>query len=284
MKTALHSFSLRARFKQDPEFTVFRFLDEAAALGFGAVEIMSGAAGSPPDHIGPAEPPHLREVMRHAERAGVRVLCASTYNDFAFTPNEAWRLDNIAYVQRWCALAGDAGIPFLRLLTGYKPKDVPHTQLEALVRDGIRRCLPHAERHGVTLVLENHSAVFEDVDALLGLLDEIGHPNLVACPDPTNWDPTFFRDDATPAGRERVFASAARYAPRARHAHLKVKEVGADGRLAGWGDGLARLLQSYRDAGYDGHLAFELVGENPAPGPVLRAAREAVERTIATLP
>lgn len=276
MTPALHSWSFRERFSSDAKFDVFSFIDAAAGMGFGAVEIMAGKAGAPLDHAGPDDASHLRRVVQYAAERGVRVECFSTYNDFAFVKNEEWRLANIAYVQQWTRLAADAGVPQLRLLTGYRVPEVPVTQLEALVRDGIRQCVLVAEKARVQLALENHSSVILDPAAIAALLDEIGSPFLTACIDPTNWTPTFFKPGTSAADRAPALKGAALLAPRASHAHLKVAGVEPDGSLTGWGGDLVELLRIYRRAGYSGAIALESIASGDLTGP-LEPARRALQ-------
>lgn len=278
MFTALHTWSFRDRFKNDRSFDIFKALDLAAEMGFAGVEVMAGKAGSPPDDLGSDDPAHLRRVVAHAEKAGVRILSLSTYNDFAFVKNESWRLDNVRYVKKWLGIASDMGVPNIRMLTGYLLPEEPKDKLERLVLEGIRECVPYAEKAGVNMALENHSSVFMSADEILKLIDEVGSPRLTTCPDPTNWSRNFFSADCPADERENVFTSTAKLAPRATQSHLKVKGA-RDGKLIGWEDDLDRLIRIYRDAGYDGALAFESIADGDLIAP-LRDAKAIVDAAI----
>lgn len=280
MQVALHTWSLRDRFK-DPTFDLDQAIRLAADWGFAALEVMSGKAGSPAEHFGSEEPARLRRLAELARARGVPIVCVSTYNDFAFTPNEAWRLDNIAYVQRWLRIAQDLGVPNLRLLSGYYPGEQDRAAIDALVEAGIRECAAVAETTGVNMALENHSSVFFGAEEIVALIGRIGSPRLTTCPDPTNWvGPSFFEPDGPRQPREAMFASVARIAPLATQSHLKVAGVGPDGALVGWGGDLARLLRLYRDSGYDGCIAFESIAPGDLLAPLPRA-REIVAAAIA---
>lgn len=280
MFAAMHSWSFRERFKSKPGFTIFDCLDETAEMGFRGIEIMAGAAGSPAGDLGSDEPAHLEKVMQHAAKRGVKVLSLATYNDFAFVANEKWRLENIAYIKRWLGIAGTLGVPNIRMLTGYYNDKAPREKLEQLTRDGIRECVPFAEKAGVNMAIENHNSIFVEADEILGLIGELGTPRLTACPDPSNWaGKEFWEPDCPREVREKVFTSAAKVAPKATQSHLKIKGAPAGGKLAGFGDELARLLRSYRKAGYDGGIAFESIGEGDLLAP-LPQAREVVEAAI----
>ena len=117
MKTGLHTWSFRERFKEDPEFDIFKMLNAAAEMGFTAIEIMTGKANMPPDHIGSEDPRHLEKVKDYAEKRGIEIACFATYNDFAYVTDEEWRLANIEYIKRWLRLTGEVGVPNIRMLT-----------------------------------------------------------------------------------------------------------------------------------------------------------------------
>jgi hypothetical protein len=280
MFAAMHSWSFRDRFAKDPAFTIFDCLDATAEMGFTGIEIMAGRAGAPAEHLGSDQPAHLEKVVRHAEKRGVKILSLATYNDFAFVANEEWRLANIAYIQRWLGIAGSMGVPNIRMLTGYYNDKAPRERLEQLTRDGIRDCVPHAEAAGVNMAIENHNSIFVEAGEILALIDEIGSPRLTACPDPSNWGgKEFWEAGCSDAVRERVFGNAAKLAGRATQSHLKIKGEPVNGKLAGFGDGLLRLLRSYQQAGYRGGMAFESIGEGDLLAPLVKA-REVVEAAI----
>ncbi len=281
MRAAVHSWSFQQRFSSDPAFAVRDFIAMVADLGFTGVELLTGMAGGDTGHLRTAEPREVEAIVRFAASRGVRVDSFSTYNDFAHVPNESWRLANIAYVQDWLALAGTCGVPNIRLLTGYHVRGTSQVRQQQMTLDAIRACAPHAERAGVNMALENHSSVFLEASDIVWLLDQVGSPRLTTCPDPTNWSAPFLAGTADAAERELVFRGTALIAPRATQSHLKIAGITADGHLQGFGaEGLARLIGIYRDAGYDGALAFEHVGTGDALAELARA-KVIVERAIA---
>ena len=284
MRTSVHSWSFQRRFQAEPAFTVRDMISQVADLGFTGVELLTGAAGGNTGHLKSDEPGEVESIVRFAERRDVRVDCLSTYNDFAFVPNEEWRLANIAYIQHWLAVAGSLGVTNIRMLTGYYVRGHGQLRLQDLVLAGIRACAPHAERAGVNMALENHSSVFLEADDICRLIDAVGSPRLTTCPDPTNWSPLVLTGTADEPERELMFRSVAAIARRATQSHLKIQGITPDGQLQGFGAaGLARLLGIYRDAGYDGALAFEHVGPGDALTE-LAIAKRIVEEAIARLP
>ncbi len=279
MEPALHSWSFRRRFEEDEDFDVFQALELTAEMGFGGIEIMSGKAGAPAGDFASDDLPYLEDVMAHAETLGVTVLSLATYNDFAYVKDENWRLENIEYVKKWLGIASELRVPNIRMLTGYYIEGEPRERLRELTLEGIKECAPVAEECGVNMALENHNSIFFSADEILWLIEEVGSERLTTCPDPSNWARGFLSGTASAEEREVVFESAARVAPLATQSHLKIAGVTDDGRLAGFGKELDRLVRIYRDAGYDGALAFESVAEGNLLG-VLRPARHIVQRAI----
>jgi L-ribulose-5-phosphate 3-epimerase len=284
MEPGLHSWSFRKRLEEDAAFDIFRELDATAEMGFRAIEIMSGKANSPPGDFASDDLPYLRRVLQHADSVGVRVTCLATYNDFAYVKDEAWRLANIAYIKDWLRIASDLGVPNIRMLTGYYVEGEDRARLDELTLAGIRECVPVAEECGVNMAVENHNSIFFTADEILALIAEVGSARLTTCPDPSNWARGFLTGEAGDEDRERVFEGAAKLAPLATQAHLKVRGVTGAGTLTGWGEDLERLIRIYRDAGYDGVIAFESVAEGDLLAPLAEARRivqEAIDRVAA---
>lgn len=279
MNVGVHTWSFREVYKNNPSFTIFDCLDKTAEMGFKHIEILTGKANMPPEHISGDTPAHLDRVMKHAEKRGITIDCLSTYNDFAYVADETWRLANIAYIKEWLGIAGRLGVPNIRMLTGYYNDKAPREELERLTREGIRECIPYAEKAGVNMAIENHNSIFFTADEIIALIKEMGTTRLTACPDPSNWGgKAFFEGDA--AAHEKVYKQAELLAPYATQAHLKVRGVNADGSIPGFGADLDRLIGFYHRAGYKGAVVFESVGEGDLLAPLVRA-RQTVEASIA---
>ncbi len=275
----MHSWSFRNKFKEDPNFTIEQALDITADLGFSAIEIMCGKANCGFDNFASDDIDYLKGVMDYAAKKNIDVLSLATYNDFAYTPDEEWRLANIAYIKHWLPLAGALSVPNIRMLTGYYQEGGDRKALEEMTVAGIKECIPYAEKAGVKMAIENHNSLFFEADELLALIDDLGSDCLTTCPDPSNWKAKeFFSDERTEEDREHVLASAAKLITKATQSHLKIKGV-ENGKLMGWGDDLDRLVGSYHAAGYDGALAFESIADGDLLEP-LAEAREIVEASI----
>ena len=274
---AMHSYSFRACFEKQPGFTIERALEMTAEMGFTGIEIMTGVAGKL-EHIGTDTLDGLTRLGKRAKELGVRIHCYSTYNDFAFVKNDTWRQQNVEYIQKWLKLAGDTGVPNIRMLTGYYAQGEDRSRLDKLVVEGIRRCVPVAEACGVNMAIENHSSVFEYGKEIMELIQQVGSTRLTTCPDPSNGFKGFFQADCPQSEREAVYANLRLMAPKATNSHLKIKGIGAGDTLTAWD--LDRLLGIYQAAGYNGPITFESIAEPDLLAP-LAPARVNVEKAIA---
>lgn len=277
MYTAIHTWSFRDKFKQEPTFNIRQALDISAEMGFTGMEIMTGKASMPPEHIGCDTAPALREVMQYAKKVGVRIHCYATYNDFAFVKNEEWRLANIEYIKTWLRLAGETGVPNIRMLTGYYAEGQDRAKLEDLTRKGIEECIPVAEKAGVNMAIENHNSIFFTGREIVDLIKSFGSKRLTACPDPSNGCNTFFEPTRSKTDEDGVFANLAVMAPKATDSHLKIRGIDANGGLLGWD--LDRLVKTYQQAGYDGPITFESIVDGDLLAP-LAQVRKLVDAAI----
>jgi sugar phosphate isomerase/epimerase len=278
MYVAIHSFSFRDWFKQDKSFDIFQAIDMAEQMGFGGMEIMTGGAGSPPSDVGTDTVGGLKKLVRYAEDHGIKVNSYAPYNDFSFVKNEEWRLANIEYIKKWLRLAGQTGVPNIRMLTGQQIPGEDPQRLAALVDAGIAECIPVAEEAGVNMAVENHNSIYMAGREIVDLIERLGSERLTTCPDPSNACSRFFAPDRTDAERDGVYANLEVMAPYATASHLKVKGLAADGSLACWD--LPRLLGIYRAAGFDGAITFESIAEGDLLGPMAEA-RRVLENAIA---
>ncbi len=275
MHCAIHSYSFRDMFKNDPGFTIGRALEMSAEMGFRSIEIMTGVAGKL-EHIGTDTLEGLTRLNRRAGELGIRVHCYSTYNDFAFVKNENWRRQNVEYIQKWLKLAGDSGVANIRMLTGYHIEGQDRAHLEGLVLSGIRECVPVAEKCGVNMAIENHSSVFASGAEIMDVIRKVGSSRLTTCPDPSNGY-KLFEPGCPQAEREAMYENLRLMAPKATNSHLKIKGVSAGGELIAWD--LPRVLRIYREAGYSGPITFESIAAPDLLAP-LSKARQIVENAI----
>ncbi len=145
---------------------VERVIEDAARLGFDGVEILHR-------QMTDESPAYANRLKQLAFRSGVDLVMLSIHQDFV-TPQAAERQKDIDHTIKCLKLAGQLGIPCIRLnsgrwntiasfddlmkVKGEEPPIQGHTEQDAFawVIESIQKCLPVAEREGVAMMLENH--------------------------------------------------------------------------------------------------------------------------------
>jgi sugar phosphate isomerase/epimerase len=141
----------------------------------------------------------LREVSswpaarREVEQAGMTVpmLCCSP--DFTH-PDADFRLRQVESEMEWIDMAAELGAKFCRVLSGQRRPEVSRVDGIRYAAECIEACLPHAERAGVTLVIENHykdnywqyPEFAQRMDVFCELVDRIDSPHFGVNYDPSN--------------------------------------------------------------------------------------------------
>lgn len=131
--------------------TLEQWIDMAATLGVDGLELYPG-------FLRTVEPEYLESIRAHIARQGMVVPMYCYSPDFTH-PDPAWRA---AEVERQLAAIdvlaafGAPGRRTCRVLSGQRRPEVTRRQGIAWTRECIQACVPHAERRGVVLAMENH--------------------------------------------------------------------------------------------------------------------------------
>jgi sugar phosphate isomerase/epimerase len=155
-------------------------------MGFDGVEIlhmqMEGESND-----------YLQNLKRRAILNGVDLCCLSIHQGFV-SPDAAKRQTNIDHTIKCIELAYSLGIPMMRLNTGrwgtiasfdelmanrgMEPFLTGYTDEDAFkwVIDAIEKCLPTAQKCGVTLALENHWGLARTPEGLLRIVNTVNSP------------------------------------------------------------------------------------------------------------
>jgi sugar phosphate isomerase/epimerase len=161
------------------------FLQQAAALGYAAVEI-----GGKRPHLSPLDYTNdesLAELRETARAAGVEIATIAGYTDFtagrhaAEVPFVEMQLSYVAALAR-IARALDAKI--VRVFSGYSPETADYQSDWARCVTALREAAELTADFGVVLGLQNHHDVGVSVEGFEELLDDVDHPNLKAMFDP----------------------------------------------------------------------------------------------------
>jgi L-ribulose-5-phosphate 3-epimerase len=208
------------RFKDDSKLSIEKCIDEAARMGFDAVEIL---------HIQMEneDAACLQRLKQQAFVNGLSLCGLSTHQGFV-SPDAEKRQKNIDHTIHVIELAYQLGIPTMRVNTGRWGTTESFDELMAnrgveprlpgysdgdgfkWVIDSLEKCLPAAEKCGVTLGLENHWGLGRTADGVLKIVRAIDSPWLRCTLDTGNFleDPYDQLEQMAP---ETVFVQAKTY-------------------------------------------------------------------------
>jgi sugar phosphate isomerase/epimerase len=125
-----------------------QWIEQAATLDVAGLEFYSGFLALTLADSWP-------KFRRIAESRGLAIpmLCCSP--DFTH-PDGDFRRAQIAQEKGWIDMAAALGAKFCRVLSGQRRPEVSRERGIQFAAECIEACLPHAEKSGVTLVIENH--------------------------------------------------------------------------------------------------------------------------------
>jgi L-ribulose-5-phosphate 3-epimerase len=168
------------------KYPVDQVIADAARLGFDGVEILHR-------QMTDESPAYVNRLKQAAFRNGLDLVMLSIHQDF-ISPKTEERDEAVAHTIRCIELASRLGIPAIRLnsgrwntiesfddlmkVKGDEPPIKGYTDEDALrwCIDGIRACLPAAERAGILLALENHWGLTTRTENLLRIHDALASP------------------------------------------------------------------------------------------------------------
>ncbi len=208
------------RFKDDSKLSIEKCIEESARIGFDAVEILHMQMDN-------EEPAHLQRLKQLAFVNGLSLCGLSTHQGF-LSPDPEVRQKNIDHTIRAIELAYQLGIPTMRVNTGRwgTSKDfddlMAHRGIEPRlpgftdedgfkwVIDSFEKCIPAAERCGVTMGLENHWGLGRTPEGVLKIIRAVNSPWLRCTLDTGNFleDPYVKLEQLAP---EAVFVQAKTY-------------------------------------------------------------------------
>ena len=169
-----------------PKFPIEKVIDDAARLGFDGVEILHR-------QMEEESAAYMNRLKRRAWANGLDLVMLSIHQDFVDPDPDARRKD-IEHTKHCIDLAAQMGIPAIRLNSGrwntirsfddlMKAKgDEP--PLEGYAKDdafkwcidSIEQCIPHAEKAGVVMAIENHWGLTTQPNDLLRIYHAVRSP------------------------------------------------------------------------------------------------------------
>ena len=276
---------------------LFDVLREAGAA---SVEIEVDVAGATPHARGEDEAPYsvtdeagAKRLRQRLDAEGVRACALLVNNDFGSAGDEAQLGRQVEWVVKAVRAAAVLGAPVVRIDPLARDKSVNASAARERFVAGAEQVLRRTEDAGVELGMENHGPHANDphfVDAVLAALPE---SRLGLTLDTGNFYWFGFR-------LEEVYGLIEKYAPVAKHTHLKSINYPPDlaGRTRPVGHeygkhccalhegnlDLARVVRALRGAGYNRDLCIEdeSLGKHPTDQrlDVLRREVEALRHAM----
>ncbi len=185
------------RFKDGMKMPMEKCIDEAARLGFDAVDMLL-------IQMERDDNAYLQKLKRHALINGLDLCNLSTHQGFVY-PDKDKRQKNIDLTLSQIEIAYRLGVPIIRINTGrwgtsgnfdelmanrgIEPVLPGYTEEDGFkwVIDSIEQCLPKAEECGVILGLENHWGLARTPEGLLRIVNAIDSPWLKVLLDTGNF-------------------------------------------------------------------------------------------------
>lgn len=236
-------------------------IDAAAALGLMGVEILHQQMAS-------EDNAYLQGLKRHAFHAGMDIYNLSIHQDFVWA-DAGERQKHIDHTLHCIDLAHELGVPSIRVNSGGWRKQGSFDELIAAkgwvepwegytdddgfkwCTDALAACIPHAERRGVMLLLENHWGLTTTAAGMVRIIETVGSPWLRAILDMGNF---IFEED--------MYAAMETIAPYVWLAHAKTYPGG--GSWYSLDLDYARIFRTLLDAGFKGYTSIEMEGQEPA--------------------
>jgi sugar phosphate isomerase/epimerase len=133
------------------------------------------------------------DIRRQLDESGLvaPMMCCSP--DFTH-PDRKFRAEQIAKQRYWIDMTAAVGGQFCRVLSGQKRPELTMEEGVKLAADCIYECLPYAEQHDITLILENHykddfweyPEFAQKMDVFCALVNAVQAPNFGVNYDPSN--------------------------------------------------------------------------------------------------
>jgi L-ribulose-5-phosphate 3-epimerase len=185
------------RFRNDSKLPIEQCIEQAAAMGFDGVEVLHV-------QMGREDNGYLQQLKQTALREGVP-LCGFSIHQGFVNPDAAVRQKNIDHTIKCIELAYAMGIPTMRMNTGrwgttksfdqlmkdrgIEPRLEGYTDDQGFewVISSIEKCLPAAEKCGVTMGLENHWGLGLTPEGVMRIVNAVKSPWLQVTMDTGNF-------------------------------------------------------------------------------------------------
>lgn len=245
MKYAFMSFST-------PELSLAGMLEAAAKYGYDGIEprLRSNHAHGIEVTTTKAERLAARDTVA---KSGIALACLATSLQFA---DPARTEDMVEQAHQCIDLAGDLGVPVIRVFGGRLGEGLSRQEAIRVVSESLSSLADHAAERGVAVCMETHDA-WTDPTHVAAVMQQVSHPAIAV-----NWDIMH----PVRNGNATIDESFQVLRPWIRHLHVHDGEV-PKGTLMPIGQGQIdhrRAVALLKESGYTGFLSGEWIKWEPA--------------------
>ena len=236
-----------------------KVIEDAARIGFDGVEILHRQMAE--ESVG-----YMNRLKRLAFVNGLDLIMLSIHQDFV-DPDAAQRQKHIDHTKHCIDLAAQMGIPCVRLNSGrwgtiksfddlmaaggVEPPLEGYTDDDAFqwCIDSTEKCIPHAEKAGVVMALENHWGLTTSPEGVLRIYRAVDSPWLGVNLDTGNYTGDPYE------GMELLVPHATIVQAKTYHGGGEWYTLELDYK---------RVAGILRNAGFTGYVSLEMEGTEPA--------------------
>ncbi|MYA03543.1 MAG: sugar phosphate isomerase/epimerase [Caldilineaceae bacterium SB0664_bin_22] len=236
-----------------PELSLQAMLDTAADLGYAGIEprVDANHAHGVETSLSPAQ---RRDVRARVADSAADICCIASSSRYS---EPATLEENLAQTRREIALAGDLGVPVLRVFGGQIADGIDRDAAIDNLSAALARVADEAGQAGVTVCVETHDA-WCNPHHVAAVLANVNHPAVAA-----NWDVLH----PVRAEGMSVAESLVVLGPWIRHVHMHDATL-EPGRIqyVPMGTGAIdhrEVIQGLREIDYNGCLSGEWIGYSP---------------------
>jgi len=260
MKVGVSMWSYVSHFQQG-KMDVLSFIDTAKGLGVDGVELL--------DYFWKDKTTELPKVKAKLAALNLPVSAYAIGNDLT-SEDPAERANQVQAIKDGVDMAVELNTNRVRVFAGHHD-EVGFEKALGWIIAGLKEGAKYAESKGVVLCLENHGTLAGKGEQVKAILDAVGSPALKANPDTGNFmcvnqNPTEAIKIVAPFTGSVHFKDFRWAKPEEKeHVYEGLEGSRVIGTSIGEGDvDLPKVVQSLRDAGYNGFLTIEYEGvEDP---------------------
>ncbi|MEN0021094.1 MAG: sugar phosphate isomerase/epimerase family protein, partial [Planctomycetota bacterium] len=234
----------------DGEIDHLGFIDEAARMGFKAVEYVNSFFKDKAKNAA-----YLREMATRCNDLGVeQLLIMCDGEGHLGDPNDAARTQAVENHRKWLDAASALGCHSIRVNAASRGT---YAEQQKLAADGLRRLAELGDAQGINVIVENHGGYSSNGAWLAGVMRMVDHPRCGTLPDFGNFCMDWSRSSEPDVWYDR-YQGVRELMPFAKAVSAKSHEFDEAGNEVR--TDYRRMLNIVLDSGYRGWIGVEYEG------------------------